>query len=78
MPDRYLPNIIDQIIPLLPPEYASVAHTLESLKSSAYYAAPESEPFLWRALSSTLRLHLGEPDVGWKRRIQDIVVGKPV
>lgn len=74
--ERYLPAVIDQIIPLLPKEWVILKDKLEALARSASYTAPEDMYRHWLDLCNLLSNHLGNPNTEWKEKVSTIVRGQ--
>ena len=71
---RYLPDVIDEIIPLIPvPEHRELIEILGKISDSAVFAPPWGQQLHWRRMADALYTHLGRPDRQWKRRIQSVI-----
>jgi hypothetical protein len=77
---RPLDKVIDVILDLVPDNFNNkqyLKHTLESIKESYYYSAPETLGFQWARAGEALQTYIGTPDgETWKREVQGIFNGQ--
>ncbi len=71
-------DVVKQQIPLDFKDYEVLVKSLDSIKDSAQYTAPEVMHTRWNQLAWALSDHLGEPDrnLQWQVNIEGILLGK--
>lgn len=71
---RYLPDVIDQMLAVIPISEPGLLSGLAEVKESAQYAAPEMQLFWWRSCAQILNEELGEtpPSDGWQGKVAAI------
>ena len=73
---RNLPEVIDQMLAVIPEGHAIVP-VLADIKSSAQFTAPETEVTWWHTVSDTLQEFLGDPTTDeWKQEVAKIFAGE--
>lgn len=73
---RYLPDIIDKVIALIPKEEdpRGIKPQLESVKDSALYAPPEGQAIWWQRFAEILNYNLPYPPVEpWQMEIHSLI-----
>jgi hypothetical protein len=68
---RYLPNVIDEMLAVIPGTETDFIAQLESRKSSAEYSAPESMGTWWKYVADILVEKLGNPPFAneWQNKL---------
>lgn len=73
---RYLHNVIDQMLAVIPDNYDNLICALKSLRSSAAFAAPEMQPFWWNETYKVLVNYVFGKDVwndlDWQEKLRKI------
>jgi hypothetical protein len=70
---RYLPDVIDEVLAVLPPDSDIIA-ALNDIKGSAKYAAPEIQQHWWLEFCDELDGSLPHPpQTDWQRQVYRIV-----
>lgn len=76
---RYLPDVIEQMLAVVPESEEDLRRDLGNLRASALYAAPEIMGRWWRSSAETLIARFGKApqlDAQWKRQMFDIWGGR--
>lgn len=70
---RYLPEVIDKMLSLIPHEEERLINEMTSIKNSALTASPEMMPHWWQAIADALYNQFGTPpEKGWGYKIMKI------
>ena len=81
MAGRFLPDVLPQIIALIPGDQMNddLRNELNSIQTSALYASPEVMVDHWNAVAQSLNRHLHTPPAYlWEREIANIFAGQRV
>lgn len=80
---RYLPDVLEAIISLIPPEEDGLRARLNAIKTGAMYGAPEIQGEFWRRAGNVLgeffEEERGKPPLvltGWELDVCEIFSGK--
>lgn len=74
---RHLPDVIDQIIKVIPQTEKGFIEELEDNKSSAEFSSPETIRLRWEMTAETLYNNIGNgPLKAWQQEVVDIWMGK--
>lgn len=75
--DRYLPEIIDLILPLVPADEVEFRKQLEWSKNDALFKPPEGQSACWIRVGDAFFQRFGAtpPTDGWGKKIVDIFMG---
>jgi len=71
---RYLPNVIDRMLAVVPGSEVVLITSLSEIKESVLYASPEMQLLWWQNCAQVLFEDLGEhpSDDGWQGKVVDI------
>lgn len=72
---RWLPDVINSMLNLIPKEHFRLIERLKSIKSSSEYAAPEMQNHWWKECSYTLIDEIGNPIEEWQKNVACIFSG---
>jgi len=72
---RWLPDVIDSILNVIPKEHFKLIEKLKAIKSSSEFAAPEMQNHWWKECGVILEEEIGKPIEKWKRDIAIIFSG---
>ena len=73
---RNLPDVIDKMLEVIPLENNSLIGGLESIQSSALFAAPEIQSFWWQECASFLNRSISEMSEDLKIKLEHIFMGE--
>lgn len=73
---RNLITVIDAMLEHIPRSEESTRTSLEDIKSSVAFAAPEAMKMWWNETANILVEEVGEPDCQWKETIARIFSGQ--
>ena len=74
---RNLSDVLSQILEFVPYDERELRQSIQSIKTSVAYAAPEMMQSWWRQTQIFLQSDVGYPDVEWKIHVAAIFADIP-